>query len=200
MKSIAQDLEKGDVAQAVSTLTAARSTMDIILASLRPLIELMFPSEYYKFRKNLGETSGSQSEGLGAKVLGTAYVAMCDTYVHHRIRHSGTSEEYTALDLAFFAFRHRIYRWRDQHMLLPRNVLGTGTTSLMGSRDAPDAARRMSRSFERKDPLSAIPGHTEVRSDWPELHEGEKKLLMVTGQLTKEVFEGIERRRHRPSN
>lgn len=193
MTSIGRDLDSGNLVQALDNLTVANSIMDVILASLSPLIELMFPAEYYKFRKNLGGTSGSQSRGLGAKLLGSAYFTMCDAFIRQRKGLDDTKVG-NSLAIAFKAFRHRIYRWRDQHLLLPRNVLGSGTTSLMGSKNAPDAAVRMSRSFERKDPLASIPDFAEHRSDWPELYEVEKKLLLVTGELTREKFKEVERR------
>jgi hypothetical protein len=184
-------LRRLDVAEAVRSLDHANYAMDIILSALNPLIDLMYPSEYFKFRRNLGGTSGSQSQQLGSQLLRRLYIRLRSTYLEY-VDQNVHANEQNALILAFFGLRHRIYRWRDQHLQLPRALLGIGTTSLMGSKNAPEVAQKMSETFARMDPF---PEQIEYLSEWPPLNQLERKVAIQTGDVAKAIFGEVEKGR-----
>jgi len=147
----------GNIIESAHALDKVMDLFDLVIVSLDPLLELMYPSEYYKFRENLGGTSGSHSQSLALRLLREAYMLMATTFRHvvENLDSASDRGAVAALTSAAFGFRHRVYLWRQKHLLLPRNVLGVETTSLTGSKNAPDAVHRLAETFERLDPLTS---------------------------------------------
>lgn len=154
---IEADLDAADPHSALEHAQVAGDLLSIMVLSIAPLAEILYPSEYFKFRSNLGATSGSSSAAIRGKLLTTAYVRLAERVVAASL--NGTGRAYDRLMAQLGRNRELLYKWRALHLALPRNVLGSdGTKSLVGSPDALKAVRTMSDIFAAKDPLTAIFG------------------------------------------
>lgn len=196
VEQAARRIDEGDSVAAAASLHLASIIMVPIRYCLKPLVELMYPSEYFKFRRNLGGTSGSQSQSLGAHLLRRSYRTLGASYARWRAEHGrlDPSPAERAWASAFSAFRTQVYTWRQQHLLLPRNVLGMGATSLTGSRNAPEVVRHMTERFEQSDPAVEDGSPFGAQDEWLPLTPIERRILELTGDLTREVFVDIEER------
>lgn len=198
VRSAAENIETGQICAAIEDLFLVNTVFPHITNALVPLIELLYPSEYYRIREHLGPTSGSHSVDLGRGLMRAEYLAFAKAYRERRT--AGTSEDPqldALLDCGVLSFRDHVSRWRELHIMLPRSILGSHATSLIGSRHASDAVAEMKLSFERSDPLQAeCEGLDENRpalggSDMPDVAAG---LLALTGQITRTIFPRVEQR------
>jgi tryptophan 2,3-dioxygenase len=184
--------------KATADLRLANICLNHIVSALHPLIELMYPSEYYKFRAHLGQTSGSHSNDLAKTVLRQAYHSLAEAFVSLRLP---AAPEHGSLEKSLSdevnQVRQHISKWRAVHIALPRNVLGTEATSLIGSRNAEQIVQDMKASFEARDALgrdrtkSSKNDSGERAADLPAV---DHKLRVMTGTVTKRKFPDVEKR------
>lgn len=192
--SVEDALDAGDQHGALDHAQAAGDLLSIMLISIAPLAEILYPSDYFQFRGNLGATSGSSSAAIRGKLLTTAYVRLAERAVAISISGAGRTHERLMAQLS--RNRTLLYKWRALHMALPRNVLGSdGTKSLVGSPDALKAVRSMSDAFAGKDPLTAIFGRVEPGLDLPDATARlDAALLSETGRVAREAFWQVQDR------
>ena len=69
------------------------------------------------------------------------------------------------------------------------------TTSLTGSKDAPETVHRMMAAFENADPMRGYMGKKGQDILAGALSGLEKEVLALTGDVTKARFEDVEKRR-----
>jgi hypothetical protein len=189
-------LDARDLSAALSAARLGGDVIRLIISSLWPLIELLYPAQYYAFRANLGATSGSSSAAIRGKLLTAAYIRLANATVAWTAQTAETQIG-TALTLELTRIRSLIYRWRGLHMALPRNVLGSdGTKSLMGSPDALKAAEAMAETFHNKDPLSSLFGSTHDRSFAASSATAvlDRWLLSTTGKVAQQRFRQVQER------
>jgi tryptophan 2,3-dioxygenase len=199
-KSAVECLREKRNEDAAADLRAANICLSHVVSSLHPLVELMYPSEYYKFRAHLGQTSGSHSNDLAKAVLRQAYHSLAETFVSLRlppiakrdIVERSLSDEVNQVHL-------HISKWRALHIMLPRNVLGAEATSLIGSRNAEQIVQDMATSFESRDALRRA--RSEPSSESSSKHQRtaeapaiDHKLRVMTGAVTKRNFPEVEKR------
>ncbi len=190
-----------DGAGAVSAVRTAAELLSVVITSLWPLIELMYPARYYAFRENLGATSGSSSASLRGKMLTSAFVKLSERFLDfERQSDEDQAGHRAALAREIGRIRRLLYAWRQLHLALPRNVLGkNGTKSLMGSPDALTAARTMLRVFSNKDPLSDRFGSQTIEPISPPAEltttaDLDDFLLAATGEAARDRFWQVQDR------
>ncbi len=151
-----------------------------ILASLPPMTDNLVTSDYHNIRENLGLTSGSHSvnlhfhlfrdlyqqlwEALAKSIVGTQPHDVSGCPVESAIRRAAEnpdqSREAFLLNLIgneCLQLRSFIGTWRDEHLQLPRNNLGSNRTrSLTGSLDAIKAVKGMRDAARAKDPMQPL--------------------------------------------
>jgi len=196
-KSATEHIRENRIGDAAADLRAANICLDHVVSSLHPLVELMYPSEYYKFRTHLGQTSGSHSNDLARTVLRQAYHSLAEAFVSLRIAPGakrGSPER--SLSEEMKRVQMHISKWRALHIMLPRNVLGADTTSLIGSRNAEQIVQDMNAAFESRDALRRANGRSssENSAQTAEAPAVDHKLRVMTGAVTKRKFPEVEKR------
>jgi tryptophan 2,3-dioxygenase len=167
---------------------------------LRPLVALMYPSEYYRFRENLGPTSGSHSKEFGAMLLSKKYEALSKAYRDAAAaRPARQNAAFEALEWQVLELRQNLHRWRDTHMMLPRNVLGSEATSLVGTKNATSTVEKMRKKFIRQDVLGEQGRAHDVEADGDRKlaeagRQAEARLLKITGEAARSTFPEVEAR------
>ncbi|WP_146523004.1 hypothetical protein [Stieleria varia] len=175
----------GDPWTAHDNLMVANTLAEIIVASLRPMIDCLSITHYHRIRTYLGVTSGSQSVGLHDRLLRDRYNALCEAVCGQCIEvaldrneidapssvsiveairlvaeHKADNERVRGFDLVIsqiLRLHQLLHHWRSAHMHLPRNNLGGGKTrSLIGASNAVSAVQRMREAAERSDPAVAV--------------------------------------------
>lgn len=193
--AIEADLDAADPHGALEHAQAAGDLLSIMVLSIAPLAEILYPSEYFKFRGNLGATSGSSSAAIRGKLLTTAYVRLAERVVAASLNGAGRAHDRLMAQLS--RNRELLYKWRALHIALPRNVLGSdGTKSLVGSPDALKAVRTMADAFAGKDPLTAILGPV-VAAGFAAVDAVERldaALLSETGRVARDQFWQVQER------
>ncbi|MES2498688.1 MAG: hypothetical protein V4618_21445 [Pseudomonadota bacterium] len=195
--SIESDLAAGDLAEARDHAQVAGDLLSIMVLSIAPLAEILYPSEYFKFRGNLGATSGSSSAALRGKLLTTAYVRLAEHMVAQGAKRGASGHPHQRLMEQIARNRDLLYKWRALHMALPRNVLGSdGTKSLMGSPDALKAVSSMADAFAGKDPLTATLGRVTEFGFAPAGATArlDAALLSETGRVARDEFWQVQER------
>jgi hypothetical protein len=171
----------------ISQLLAIKNVLNLMSNCLWPLVELMIPSEYYQIRRALGVTSGSKSKVLAKGVLRSGYIELAKAI-------TGEIDRFAEKELLIDSLKsinEIIRRWRDLHMFLPWSILGTETTSLIGS-NATVKVDQMAQSFRKYDPLN-----NESPLDLTHLgicREAADLFANLTGGVTRRRFPDVERR------
>ncbi|HEV7625721.1 MAG TPA: hypothetical protein VGO89_04430, partial [Streptomyces sp.] len=194
---IEEDLAAADPDGALEHAQSAGDLLSIMVMSIGPLAELLYPSEYFKFRGNLGATSGSSSAALRGRLLTTAYFRLAGRVVAEVQNQTEPVRAHQRLVAQLSRNRELLYEWRALHMALPRNVLGSdGTKSLMGSPDALKAVRAMADAFAAKDPLTAVYGRVAEFSFEPAGATArlDAVLLSETGRVARDEFWQVQER------
>lgn len=181
------DLRQTNHRASARRLRLANIAFHHINESLWPLIDLMYPVEYHKIRKHLGKTSGSSSPAIAKNLITQSYVDLSSTF--HSV--SAKYRENSDLFVEMARLQRHVYQWRDVHMMLPRNVLGSETTSLIGSRNAPSQVREWRDKFRLSDPLA---GSAPVPTMHWQNQPGEEAVLEATGAVTRKRFADVENR------
>lgn len=193
--SIEASLDAADPYGALEHAQSAGDLLSIMVLSIEPLAEILYPSEYFKFRGNLGATSGSSSAALRGKLLTGAYVRLAERAAAASLNGTGRAHDRLMAQLA--RNRELLYKWRALHLALPRNVLGSdGTRSLVGSPDALKAVRTMSDIFAAKDPLTAIFGPVADAGllSIDAVERLDAALLSETGRVARNEFWQVQER------
>lgn len=195
--AIETDMAKDDPASAIDHARSAADLLSIMVLSIAPLAEILYPSDYFRFRGNLGATSGSSSAALRGKLLTTTYVGLAEWAVTENAQKASDDRDHERLMEQLARNRDLLYRWRVLHMALPRNVLGSeGTRSLMGSPDALKAVRSMADAFAGKDPLTPLlgrPAEFDFDPTGPTARL-DTWLLSETGQAARDQFWEVQER------
>ena len=189
------DLAKKELSGAERSIRVVNALFPCVNLCLQPLVTLMYPSEYYKFRENLGATSGSHSKDFGSMLLSRKYEELSRAFRDATADPQGDEE---ALRWQVLTLRQNLYRWRDVHMMLPRNVLGSGATSLAGTKEATSSVEKMRRNFMRRDMLGEKARATHAGADGGDRaaagREAEQRLLQITGDIARGTFPEVEQR------
>lgn len=195
--AIEADLDAGDAQGALENAQGAGDLLSIMVLSIGPLAEILYPSDYFRFRGNLGATSGSSSAALRGKLLTTAYVRIAERVVAEGSEQAASGRIHKRLLAQMARNRTLLYKWRALHMALPRNVLGSdGTKSLMGSPDALKAVRAMADAFAAKDPLTRLFGRIDDYDFTPTgaIARLDAALLSETGRVARDAFWQVQER------
>ena len=160
--------------------------MNHIIECVHPLATLMYPSEYYSIRRNLGETSGSMSKSLNVTMSKNALflkdlISNNSVSIAHQIK-----------------FEANIYlmlarKWRDIHIMLPKHILGSGAASLMGNENAILEASNLNDRFINKITENSKYKMLEYMGK-NDGHSGVEHLISLTGNLTRHEFSNVEQR------
>jgi len=189
----ANRLDRTYVDKMVDSLFVVNSLMYLIILCNRPLRKLMLPSEYYRIRANLGQTSGSHSRTLRGDLLSKSYIEFCAA-LSSLPRWSAPKNDFRLLKREALTLQSLIYEWRALHLAFPRNLLGGfGTKSLIGSPDGLVEAKKMSDSFAKEDPLAK----RSATDEQERLIIGsglDQKLLDLTSQVAKGRFANVQNR------
>jgi hypothetical protein len=208
LEQAVRDLRAGRLEAASDRLRVATVLAEGMLASLPPMADNLATSDYHLIRENLGLTSGSHSVCLRFHMFSDLYQSLA---------HALSDVDERAADPApwlvervrseFLTFRSLIFQWRDQHLHLPRNNLGGGSTkSLTGSPDAVVAVRKMRRAARTSDPALWLarsrnfkgPSADERASPLRAYLDSDESLdayvLLATGQVTQERFVQVQER------
>jgi hypothetical protein len=191
---------RGDRGAVAEQLLWVNALAAAVTACLRPMIDNLATSDYHEIRENLGLTSGSHSVGLRYHLFTDLYEQLCEA-----IGAWGAPDEFGGLVASqVAAFRAFVFEWRDEHLHLPRNNLGSdGTRSLTGSPDAVAVVRRMAAHACAHDPAAAVlAGGAPVEADGrgPLRHYLASKesldslVLTATGRVTQSKFVEVQER------
>lgn len=180
-------LARGSDEEALIYMRLTRELLVLIVDCLWPLVENMYPSEYYKIRKHLGVTSGSKSRMLAERILKEDYLELAKIINERSTSGHGSP----SLLHEFRGVHSEIKRWRDLHIFLPWSVLGKNATSLIGSKRASDTVRGMAHRFARDDPLN-FDKPADLLGMMPT--GAIDTLLDITGRVTQRRFPDVEAR------
>ena len=193
-------LKKNKTRNAAGRLSLVNICLAHIRNSLWPLIELMYPSEYYYVRVHLGRTSGSSSVELGHNLLRSAYVTFANQYVDWAKSNPPANSARSALSEQVMLLQENIYQWREMHLMLPRNVLGEDVTSLIGTRNSLQTVLAMKTAFESDDPLRASQRKRGAKPVVDTAPRGlsyflaDQSFCKITGAISKRKFPDVESR------
>jgi len=180
-----------------------------MLASLPPMADNLATSDYHIIRENLGLTSGSHSVCLRFHMFSDLYHQLAEalTARSHTGGGSPTPWLLDRLRSEALTFRSLIFQWRDQHLHMPRNNLGGGSTkSLTGSPDAVTAVRKMRQSARASDPMRPLAQTRGLRDLAGDDHEPrlrayldsddsfDSRVLVATGRVTQRRFVQVQER------
>ena len=195
-------IEKKEGLSALPVLSRVQVLLDCAVRTLDLLVENLRQDEYHAIRAHLGLTSGSHSAGLSFHLMRDLYPALARRLAGTRPPAMG-EQEWNLLRDSGRAIGLLLDRWRLAHLNLPRNSLGeagTGTRSLVGSRDALQTVSKIREHSRRADPLiNAGPDArtTDWRSgDFP-LAGLERLILADTAEVTQGRFTDVQERRGR---
>ena len=224
-------MQAGDLfEQAIRELRAARWThaaeclqsgntlVGGILVGLDPMVEQLSTTDYHALRKHLRVvTSGMHSVAIYYHLFGDLYTQLADqvkTSIGVSMDEQGSVRALTQARLdnrdtwlqnlvvtECMKYRRFLLAWRDQHLHLPRNYLGSqGTKSLAGTPDAVKSVDHMRQSSWVRDPLRA----TAIGRELPDPsagHSGSNRygplddfLLAVVGEVSRQRFPEVQDR------
>jgi hypothetical protein len=224
-----RDIRAGHLTQAVDHLRVVTVLVEGMLASLPPMADNLATSDYHEIRENLGLTSGSHSVCLRFHMFTDLYHQLADALQqrlaggvpgrgHESIvgalrRNDENSAEDTDAWLCHvlvsecLTFRSLIGQWRDEHLHMPRNNLGGGSTkSLTGSPDAVMAVKKMRRSARVSDPMipfalsrgftrpPAADAAPKLRGYLDSDESLDMHVLCTTGRVTQQRFVAVQER------
>ena len=225
-----REIRAGNLRTAVDHLRVVNVLAEGMLATLPPMADNLATSDYHEIRENLGLTSGSHSiclrfqmftdlyhqlaEALEGVLNGSESRSRDDASLVNTVRRidetsgvdSGAWLRHLLLSECL-TFRSFIFQWRDQHLHMPRNNLGGGSTkSLTGSPDAVAAVQKMRRSSRLSDPMIPLargrglsaPTSDDTDSPLRSYLGSEASLdtrtLLATGQVTQGRFVAVQER------
>jgi len=160
-----------------------------ILASLPPMTDNLVTSDYHDIRENLGLTSGSHSVNLHFHLFRDLYQQLWDALADSIVRDHASDDRIGLIETAIrraaedpdrdgdafllnllanecLQLRSFIGMWRDEHLQLPRNNLGSNRTrSLTGSHDAIKAVKGMRDAARAKDPMQPLANARRLPDD-----------------------------------
>ncbi len=211
LKQAIEDLKKSKLEQTHKHLRIVNILYEITLASLKPIIDNLSQNEYHKFRKYLGQTSGSHSVNLHFQLFRDLYPAIAQEYVSLYFKNKknyklNIKKDYRVklIENELFKLRDLIRQWRVFHLHLPKNNLGKNKTkSLIGAKEAVSAAEKMQSTANSRDPLNALTGvyqnydeskNTPLLTYLMSKHSFNKELDMVLGNITKKRFPDVQNR------
>ena len=206
-----RDLRAGRFEAASDDLRIVTILVDGMLASLAPMADNLATADYHEIRENLGLTSGSHSVCLRFHMFSDLYEQLSEALANAADPpvdgQSPTPWLLGRLRSEALTFRSLIFQWRDEHLHMPRNNLGGGSTkSLTGSPDAVTAVRRMRQAARASDPMLALAEtrglHAAGTGDRaPRLRAYldsdaslDTHLLIATGRVTQERFVQVQER------
>lgn len=171
-----RDIRSKRLQQSVEHLDYVNVLVEGILAAVPPMVDNLATSDFYRFRENLGQTSGSHSVVLRYHLFKDLYEQLWEELIRHVAgrpakdcsvdalkeavrRVDGTRNEDPDAWMVYLLFNHClrlrafIAQWRQVHLHLPRNDLGAQSTSLAGSSDAVTTVKEMRNAARAKDPM-----------------------------------------------
>jgi hypothetical protein len=160
-----------------------------ILVSLPPIIDNLVTSDYHNIRENLGLTSGSHSVNLHYHLFRDLYQQLWEALANYIVDGQPCDDRITLIEATIrraaetpdsdgdtfllnlignecLQLRTFIGTWRDEHLQLPRNNLGSNKTrSLTGSLDAIQAVKGMRASARTRDPMQPLANARRLSDD-----------------------------------
>jgi tryptophan 2,3-dioxygenase len=216
--------------EAAEHLHCVDALLEGILASLPPIADTLATSDYHEIRENLGLTSGSHSVSLRYHLFTHLYEQLCEELACHaagcQVKDRGeevAEEAFRRAERERFHDHHAwmvhllcdyclklrtfIAQWRDQHLHLPRNNLGSQLTkSLTGSPDAIRAVKQMRDAAAASDPMQPLVRARELGDRRSDPRGGpltqyldsqaslDSRILATTGSITQSRFQDVQER------
>ncbi|MBI4747181.1 MAG: hypothetical protein HY774_01730 [Acidobacteria bacterium] len=200
-----RSIRDGSLNKASLYLRSANILMSVLVGSIDPIAQNLTPSDYHKFRENLGVTSGSHSVTLHYHFFRDLYRQLGTTFLEH-IQRSGQAcfgeenliqiirliDEHKLDDDRHFlthlmvsellTLQTRLDQWRHYHLHLPRNAVGGGgTKSLAGAHDGIEAVKKLRDVARATDALRPL---AEARHLGRALQDKEQPPISNTGNNT----------------
>jgi len=211
-------------------LRYANILSDGILASLPPMTDNLVTSDYHNIRENLGLTSGSHSVNLHFHLFRDLYQQLWDALADSIVRGHASDDRIGLIETAIrhaaqdpdrdgdafllnllanecLQLRSFIATWRDEHLQLPRNNLGSNRTrSLTGSLDAIKAVKGMRDAARAKDPMQPLANARRLLDDratqasrpiteyLQNADSLDTRLADATGSVTQQRFHDVQAR------
>lgn len=150
--------------EAHKKLCIANSLFSIAVEALFPIVNNLTHDDYHKIRRNLGLTSGSHSVNIHFTLFRDIYSQLASNFISLYWSDLASykkiiSQDYELklIEIELLKLRNSIRLWRELHLHLPRTNLGEHEIkSLIGSKEAVEAARKMQINANQKDPLNKV--------------------------------------------
>ena len=209
LEQAVRDIRAGHLGDASDHLRTVIVLTEGMLASMPPMADNLATADYHEIRENLGLTSGSHSVCLRFHMFSDLYdqLATALTTPAAAGEPGPTAWLLDRLKAEALTFRSVIFQWRDEHLHMPRNNLGGGSTkSLTGAPDAVTAVKRMRQAARNADPMLPLAGTRGLRgpaspSQAPPLRAYldsaqslDTHLLAATGRITQQRFIAVQER------
>ena len=177
----------------------------LMIEAAIPLANELTPNSYYEIRSRLGITSGSQSEVIAHQILSpstTKYIIAKQIRSRKKCARSARSiivSQQTGRELA--EILEQIQSWRDLHAMFPRNVLGAGAVSLIGTPDATKYIEAKSihgaelASNAQLGRASASETKAKSKTTCPAIAQLDDYLLSIVGTCTAMRYPDVQQRR-----
>lgn len=213
--------------QAVEHLSLANLLCEGIFAALSPMVDNLVTSDYHQIRENLGLTSGSHSlclsyhmfrelyaqlwNALSIQITGSQNQEGQENLIGEAIKkvNSTRFQDYRSWGIYLLLneclkLRTFMLQWRDTHIHLPRNELGSNSVkSLTGSPDAIAKTKQMRDYAWQKDAMKTL---VETRCLRNQFHDTslsryfesayslDSQILSATGKITRDRFKEVQER------
>jgi hypothetical protein len=200
-----RQLRQRELEEAAEHLDAALQFLDAMLACLPPIIDNLALSDYHSLRENLGLTSGSHSVALHYHLFDNLYEQLAEAL--YKVRSSDNQSWLLSyIQMLCLRLGAALVQWRDWHLHLPRNNLGSGPThSLAGSADAVRMVEGLRSSARERDPLRPLALERGIQVDEVDNERPltqylcsreslDSHLLAVTGEITRRRFPDVQNR------
>jgi hypothetical protein len=214
-----RDLRAGKWTHAAECLQSGNTLIAGLLAGLDPLVEQLSTLDYHTLRKYLRVvTSGMHSVAIYYHLFGDLYTQLAEqvklsigasmdeegvarAMTEHRLNNAD-AWLHNLVVTECLKYRRFLLAWRDQHLHLPRNYLGSqGTKSLVGTPDAVKSVDHMRQASWVRDPLRVVAAGREL----PDLSAGDIPggtsygplddfLLSVVGEVARQRFPEVQER------
>jgi tryptophan 2,3-dioxygenase len=201
-------LRENNYLDSTKCLSISNALMEIVNNCLLPIIENLSTKEYHDIRENLGMTSGSQSENIHFHLFRDLYTQF-GKEAQSRLSsceggsNNGSNQFYFRLES--LRFKNLIRKWRDLHLHLPINHVGSNKTkSLIGANDAIDTVKNFRASAQRRDLLASLyPKNfsnnqlTMFENYLASENSYYSFLASLTGEITQNRFSNVQNRKGR---
>ena len=223
------EIDAGQLQQAQAHLRIANVLSAGILAALPPLTDNLATADYHRIRENLGLTSGSHSVNLHYHLFKDLYQQLWEALANWIAGHLPPAARRRAIERAIsragrrpdrgddfllnlivdecLELRSFINTWRDEHLQLPRNNLGSNRTrSLTGSVDAIKTVRGMRDAARARDPMQPLANARRLFDQFAERSPKplteylqsatslDTKIGEATGSITQRRFKHVQER------